>query len=212
MQCFLYINILQCCVYTAHNTHQPLSINLTDPPQWLHKLHNLTHLVLRHNALTCIPAALSHLPQLIHLDLCGNQLTTVDVDVLALVPHLQYVASSCAHALSPCRCLCIYPSTLVPYICLHMATSHLPVSPPISLRHLDISNNAIPNLPPSLFSTLQALTMLNAEGNTLRTLPVQVSQATALHALHVGGNYLTSLPPYVCGGVHTTHCSCTQHT
>lgn len=145
----------------------PQSNRLVEAPAWLAGLTALEHVALRHNQLTSIPPFVLRLRHLLELHLCGNNLRAVpDVP-----PSLQYVAHTiCAWTLA-----------------FFNNTSHP--------RVIDLSNNDLVEVPPSLF-TLPTLRTLCLDGNALVALPDSVSRATALRELQLGGNALTALPPY----------------
>ena len=63
-----------------------------------------------------------------------------------------------------------------------------------SLRELDISNNALPLLPDSLFSSLPFLSTVRASSNHLRALPASLRQCKTLEVLDLRENSLEILP------------------
>lgn len=66
------------------------------------------------------------------------------------------------------------------------------------LEALELHGNAISELPANFFSALQSLEELDLGNNELHVLPPSISQASRLAALFVGGNQLTELPQVVC--------------
>jgi len=62
------------------------------------------------------------------------------------------------------------------------------------LTHVDVSENGLPVLPDSLFSSLPALREVRAGGNALTALPASLRGAAALEVLDLRGNKLEALP------------------
>lgn len=62
------------------------------------------------------------------------------------------------------------------------------------LEEVDVSHNALPQLPASLFSHLPHLRVLNAASNALHTLPATLADCPSLEELDLRGNAFLTLP------------------
>ena len=62
------------------------------------------------------------------------------------------------------------------------------------LRLLNLNGNSISSLPPQI-SLLQSLEQLSLSNNLLTQLPTEIGGLAELQELHVDGNRLTTLPP-----------------
>ena len=62
------------------------------------------------------------------------------------------------------------------------------------LEEVDVSHNALPLLPGSLFSHLPHLRVLNAASNALHTLPHTLAACPSLEELDLRGNAFLTLP------------------
>ncbi|KAM9377782.1 p53-induced death domain-containing protein 1 isoform 2-T2 [Pholidichthys leucotaenia] len=133
------------CFYNSQG--DPLPGLLTTLPASVSSLSHLVHLDLSFNQLSCLPACLLCLPVLSTLLLCHNKLS-------ALPPEIGRMSS---------------------------------------LTHLSFLGNELVSLPPSL-GELKALQMLDVSHNLLRELPDEIGSLGELTTLELAHNRLKQLP------------------
>ncbi|XP_037018999.2 p53-induced death domain-containing protein 1 isoform X2 [Artibeus jamaicensis] len=121
-------------------------------------------------SLTTLPASLSSLARLVHLDLSFNSLETLPACVTQM--------SGLDALLLSHNCLSELPATLG-------ALS--------ALTFLSATHNRLPALPPAL-GALRALQRLDLSENLLDTLPVEIGSLLSLEELNLASNRLQSLP------------------
>ncbi|XP_022362360.1 p53-induced death domain-containing protein 1 isoform X3 [Enhydra lutris kenyoni] len=120
--------------------------------------------------LTTLPAGLSDLARLAHLDLSFNSLETLP----ACVPQMRGLST-----------------LLLSYNCLSELPDSLGAFP--SLSFLSVSHNCLRTLPPALGS-LSALQRLDLSENLLDTLPPEIGDLSSLTELNLASNQLQGLP------------------
>ncbi|XP_045872848.1 p53-induced death domain-containing protein 1 isoform X3 [Meles meles] len=120
--------------------------------------------------LTTLPAGLSGLACLAHLDLSFNSLETLP----ACVPRMRGLST-----------------LLLSYNCLSELPDSLGALP--SLSFLSVSHNCLQTLPPALGS-LSALQRLDLSENLLDTLPPEIGDLSSLTELNLASNRLQGLP------------------
>jgi Leucine-rich repeat (LRR) protein/GTPase SAR1 family protein len=146
---------------------------LTELPDSLWKLTQLTELNLSRNQLTTLPDSLGQLTQLTELHLSNNQLTTLP-DSLGQLTRLTELDLSDNK-------LTTLPDSLGQLT---------------QLTKLNLSNNKLTSLPDSL-GQLTQLTELNLSLNKLTTLPPSLGQLTQLKHLLVNVNEFDELPEVI---------------
>ncbi|KAM5317281.1 p53-induced death domain-containing protein 1 [Glossophaga mutica] len=144
-------------------------------------------------SLTTLPASLSGLARLVHLDLSFNSLETLP----ACVPRMSGLD---ALLLSHNR-LSELPAALGALSALtFLSATHnrLPMLPPAlgalrALRRLDLSENLLDALPSEIGSLL-SLEELNLASNRLQSLPASLAELRSLRLLVLHSNLLASVP------------------
>ncbi|CAG2203780.1 Leucine-rich repeat-containing protein 69 [Mytilus edulis] len=155
---------------------KPKTLNLCNKkldkvPRAIGKLDCVVHLQLRGNKLKDLPIELSHLFQLQILN-CGNNELEDLPEVLEYLTMLEK---------------------------LHLFNNNLKNLNPKVLTHLrnltflNINNNQLKTFPPEI-CRLSSLQHLSCTNNQLTELPVEMCALIRLEEFHVAGNQLTSLP------------------
>ncbi|XP_031138436.1 p53-induced death domain-containing protein 1 [Sander lucioperca] len=156
------------CFYDSQG--EPLSGLLTTLPASLSSLSHLVHLDLSFNQLSCLPSCLLSLPVLSSLLLCHNHLSALPPDIGQL-SSLTY---------------------------LSLLGNELVVLPPSlgqlnALQTLDISHNLLQQLPDEIGS-LEELVKLELSHNKLKQLPESMGCLLALRELAIYSNELRLIP------------------
>ncbi|XP_052051348.1 p53-induced death domain-containing protein 1 isoform X2 [Apodemus sylvaticus] len=128
-----------------------------------------------HGSLTTLPARLSDLTCLAHLDLSFNRLETLPTCVLEL------------HSLD---------ALLLSHNCLSELPEALGALP--TLTFLTVTHNRLERLPPTLGS-LSTLQRLDLSENLLDTIPSEIGDLGSLSELNLASNRLQSLPASLAG-------------
>ncbi|KAM9221932.1 p53-induced death domain-containing protein 1 isoform 6-T6 [Dugong dugon] len=143
--------------------------------------------------LTLLPAGLSGLARLAHLDLSFNSLETLP----ACIPQLRGLdALLLSH-----NCLTELPEALgaLPALTFLAVTHNRLQTLPTALgalstlRRLDLSENLLETLPPEI-GDLSSLAELNLASNRLQSLPASLEGLLSLRLLFLYSNLLTSVP------------------
>lgn len=156
------------CFYDASG--DPLPGLLSDLPASVSSLSHLVHLDLSFNQLCRLPACILDLPGLSSLLLCHNRLSALPADVSRL---------------SSLTFLSLLGNELVS---LPPGLGHLK-----ALQTLDVSHNLLQQLPDEVGS-LETLTKLDLSHNRLRNLPESLGSLLSLRELLVHSNDLHLLP------------------
>jgi internalin A len=139
-------------------------------PAEITQLTSLRHLDLSDNALTGLPAEIGKLTSLRHLDLSNNALTGLPAEIgkLASLQQLNLDVN---------------------------ALTRLPaeIGQLTSLQHLTLDGNGLAALPAEI-TQLTGLQTLWLDRNGLAVLPAEIGQLTSLRRLDLNGNELTVLP------------------
>jgi Leucine-rich repeat (LRR) protein len=144
---------------------------LTELPDSLGQLTQLTELNLFSNQLTSLPDSLGQLTQLTSLNLSNNQLTTLPPS-LGQLTQLQILDIHSNHF------------TELPKFLVNLT----------KLETLYLGGNQLVKLPEWMFN-LKELKFLRVWYNQLKELPESLVQLIQLQELDLGGNKLTDLPP-----------------
>jgi len=141
--------------------------------------HQSKILNLSNHYLSAIPDGLQKFPQLETLDLSKNQITLTISDITKLTS---------------------LPNTLKHLILSSNQISYIPKNALLSLKtalpnleKLDISNNQIPNL--EAVTIFKNLTLLQASGNHIKTIPTSIKNLQKLEYLYLGSNKLETINP-----------------
>jgi len=150
------------------------SNQLTTLPDWLGQLTQLTELDLSNNQLTALPDSLGQLTQLTSLDLSSNQLTSLP-DSLGQLTQLQTL-----------------------YIKFNLDLKRLPKSLGnlTKLQSLEITVNKDLSIPDSI-GNLTQLQSLKIFGYDLERLPEWIRLLTQLDTLIIASHGLTEIPKWV---------------
>jgi internalin A len=169
------------------------SKEITELPEEIGQLTNLTSLFLSHNQLTALPESICQLTNLTLLDLSHNKLTALpeSSDQLTNLTLLDLGANELT-ALPESIC------QLTNLTLLKLDYNQLTALPGLisqltNLTSLELSHNQLASLP-KLIGQLTSLTSLNLNRNQLTTLPESIGQLTNLTFLGFKGNRLTTLP------------------
>lgn len=156
------------CFYDARG--DPLPGLLSDLPASLSSLSHLAHLDLSFNQLSRLPVCLLSLPRLSSLLLCHNRLSALPADVgrLSSLTYLSLLGNE----------LVSLPASL----------GQLK-----ALQTLDVSHNLLQRLPDEIGS-LEALVRLELSHNKLRHLPESMGSLLLLRELLAHSNHLHLLP------------------
>ena len=143
---------------------------ITNLPESIAKLSNLTWLDLSKNQITNLPESMAKLSNLTGLDLRGNQITNLPESMAKL-------------------------SNLTQLYLSENKITNLPESMAklSNLTLLDLSKNQITNLPESM-AKLSNLTLLNLRGNQITNLPESMAKLSNLTQLYLSENKITNLP------------------
>ncbi|VDN56858.1 unnamed protein product [Dracunculus medinensis] len=138
-------------------------------PSCICELSSLETLRVRHASLRSLPTTVQFLESLAYLDLCGNQLTSLPIELFSI----------------PLQVLLLSGNRLesIPREIRQLSAS---------LNELDVSCNRLKRIPAD-FALLKYLRVLNLRDNQLTQLPSELSQLQ-LRVLDVSENELTELP------------------
>ena len=166
---------------------------LTEIPNAIFQLQNLTVLHLNDNQLTSLPESISKLTSLTHLHLSSNQLTSLPKSISKLT-SLTCLNLSVNQLISLPEFITKLTSLTWLDLSFNQLTS-LPesISKLTSLTQLHLSVNLLTSLP-EFISKLTSLTHLCLVSNQLTTFPESISKLTSLTELYLSSNQLTSLP------------------
>jgi Leucine-rich repeat (LRR) protein len=80
------------------------------------------------------------------------------------------------------------------------------------VEHINVKNNKLVELPPSIFQSFPSIQRLYVGGNLLRTLPEEIGHCTALVALDFSNNQIEALPVALeqCTNLELLHCGCNK--
>jgi internalin A len=155
----------------------------------------LIELDLSQSDMTQLPESLGELSHVQRLNLSGNRLTQISLDVLGRLSNLQHLD------LHKNQLTCI-PSKLVQLGNLQHLDLHknqlTHISPELgklcNLQYLDLHKNQLTHIPPEL-GQLRNLQHLDLYDNQLRHIPPELGQLTSLQNLDLSGNQLRHIPP-----------------
>ena len=144
--------------------------NLTEIPEAIAKLTNLTLLVLRNNEITEIPEAITKLTNLTYLNLNGNQITEIPEAIAKLTNLIVLDLSN-------------NQITEIPEALAQLT----------NLTELVLNANKITEIPEAI-SKLTNLTTLYLSRNKIIEIPEAISKLTNLTTLYLGSNKITEIP------------------
>ncbi|QYX31879.1 leucine-rich repeat domain-containing protein [Sphaerospermopsis torques-reginae] len=144
--------------------------NLTEIPEAIAKLTNLTQLYLSGNQITEIPEAIAKLTNLTKLDLSENQITEIP-EAIAKLTNLTKLDLSENQI------------TEIPEAIAKLT----------NLTKLDLSENQITEIPEAI-AKLTNLTQLYLSGNQITEIPEAIAKLTNLTLLYLYNNQITEIP------------------
>nr|XP_025859931.1 p53-induced death domain-containing protein 1 isoform X1 [Vulpes vulpes] len=187
---------------SGHEDPQLLEATLTQVPRSLQRLRSLVLRGGQHwdvlgaclrGSLTTLPAGLSGLARLAHLDLSFNSLETLP----ACIPRMRGLSTlllSYNHLSELPEALGALPSlTFLSVTHNHLQTLPIALGALSTLQRLDLSGNLLDTLPPEI-GALSSLTELNLASNRLQSLPTSLVGLQSLRLLVLHSNLLTSVP------------------
>eukprot|EP00071_Canis_lupus_P024587 XP_013976813.1 p53-induced death domain-containing protein 1 isoform X2 [Canis lupus familiaris] len=187
---------------SGHEDPQLLEATLTQVPRNLQRLRSLVLRGGQHwdvlgaclrGSLTTLPAGLSGLARLAHLDLSFNSLETLP----ACIPQMRGLSTlllSYNHLSELPEALGALPSlTFLSVTHNRLQTLPIALGALSTLQRLDLSGNLLDTLPPEI-GGLSSLTELNLASNRLQGLPTSLVGLRSLRLLVLHSNLLTSVP------------------
>ncbi|GCB84012.1 hypothetical protein scyTo_0024574 [Scyliorhinus torazame] len=171
--------------------------NLASLPWEINNLNELQQLYLHSNNLQLLPFGFCQLFRLEILDLRHNELIYLpdDINCLQNLKHL-YLAHNhlvfIPQAVSYCSNLCVLDISIN---CLDLQLLH---SLPASLAELDLSDNQLDTLPPSVCQLGAALQLLYLKNTQLQNLSCCFSNLTGIRFLDLRQNVLRYFPKQIC--------------
>nr|XP_055170993.1 p53-induced death domain-containing protein 1 isoform X2 [Nyctereutes procyonoides] len=187
---------------SGHEDPQLLEATLTQVPRSLQRLRSLVLRGGQHwdvlgaclrGSLTTLPAGLSGLARLAHLDLSFNSLETLP----ACIPQMHGLSTlllSYNHLSELPEALGALPSlTFLSVTHNRLQTLPIALGALSTLQRLDLSGNLLDTLPPEI-GGLSSLTELNLASNRLQGLPTSLVGLRSLRLLVLHSNLLTSVP------------------
>jgi len=147
---------------------------------------SVEELFLNHQALKEIPKAIFKLNKLKKLDLSFNQITTIPEEI-GFLPQLEELNLSNNKLKKHPQKLATY--ALKKLDLSHNALQNLPQLSMPKLENLQLQQNALEELP-----VLKKLRKMNIEGNFLKKLPSNIHQMQELKELYLNNNSITRLP------------------
>ncbi|MFN6437315.1 MAG: leucine-rich repeat domain-containing protein [Nostoc sp. DedSLP01] len=147
-----------------------IRVELTEIPDAIAQLTNLTQLHLDSNQITEIPEAIAKLTNLTQLHLSDNQITEIPEAIANLTNLTQ----------------------------LHLSSNQITQIPEgiaklTNLTQLDLSSNQITQIPEAI-AKLTNLTQLDLDGNQITQIPEAIAQLTNLTQLYLSFNQITQIP------------------
>nr|MBW4451109.1 leucine-rich repeat protein [Spirirestis rafaelensis WJT71-NPBG6] len=143
---------------------------ITEIPEAIANLTNLTQLVLYNNQITEIPEAIANLTNLTQLVLYNNQITEIPEAIAKLTNLTQFDLSG-------------NQITEIPEALAKLT----------NLTQLDLYNNKITEIPEAI-ANLTNLTQLDLSGNQITEIPEAIAKLTNLTQFDLSGNQITEIP------------------
>jgi internalin A len=171
---------------------------LTDLPEVVTKLTNLTTLNLYHNKLRYLSPRIAQLTNLTTLDLSFNNLRELS-SAIAQLTNLTTLDLNFNDLTSLSEVIPQLTNLRALRLCRHQLKS-LPdtIAQLIHLTTLDLSRNELTQLPEAI-GQLANLTSLDLSGNQLRSLPSSIRNLSKVKKLDLRGNPELSIPPEILG-------------
>nr|XP_033798940.1 leucine-rich repeat-containing protein 58 [Geotrypetes seraphini] len=133
---------------------------------------DVQQLLLPHNRLLVLPAAVASFSQLLLLDISSNGLAFVGEALLGLAKLRTLLAKN----------------NRLDEFSLPKELGRM------GLEVLNLSGNRFEEVPGQLLE-LRALKSLSMGGNRLKSIPAEIENLSSLEFLYLGGNFITSIPP-----------------
>ncbi|MEH1819016.1 MAG: leucine-rich repeat domain-containing protein [Nostoc sp.] len=166
---------------------------LTELPEAIANLTNLTQLILYNNQITQIPEAIAKLTNLTQLSLSGNQITRIP-EAIAKLTNLTWLYLSNNQITRIPEALGQLTNLTGLYLYNNQIT-HIPetLAKLTNLTQLDLSNNQITEIPEAL-AKLTNLTGFSLSDNQITEIPEALAKLTNLTGLSLSDNQITQIP------------------
>ncbi|MEG4146662.1 leucine-rich repeat domain-containing protein [Microcoleus sp. Pol12B5] len=173
-----------------------VSIGLTEIPDAIGKLSNLTQLVLSRNQITSIPEVIGKLSNLTGLFLSKNQITSIP-EVIGKLSNLTGLFLSKNQITSIPEVIGQLSNLTLLDLSKNQITSIPEVIGQLSnLTQLDLRDNQITSIP-EVIGKLSNLTQLDLSKNQITSIPEVISQLSNLTGLFLYSNQITSIPEVI---------------
>jgi len=167
--------------------------DLTEIPEAIAKLANLTHFILSRNKITQIPEAITKLTNLTYLELFDNKITQIPDEIgnLTNLTHLDLLGNQISQIPEAITNL----TNLTHFILSRNKITQIPevITKLTNLTHLYLSRNKITQIPESI-GKLTNLTSLDLSSNQITQIPESIGNLTNLTSLDLSGNQITQIP------------------
>lgn len=178
---------------------------LTTLPSEIEKLTKLETFELSRNKLKTLPTEIGKLAKLTSLNISHNQLTTLPSEVGELANLQRLILHD--------NLLTDLPNEIGRLINLRtlrlgsdvsgnrLTIFHPSITNLINLEQLEIDNNLFDNIPPEI-EKLSALNTLAISRNRLTILPIEIGKLTNLKSLHLSYNHISNIPKEIGNLLH----------
>ena len=162
-------------------------------PDSIGQLQNLTRLDLQANQLITLPDSISQLQKLVYLDFNNNQLSTLPVSIGQLQNLVYLNLNNNQLSTLPDSIGKLQNLTRLDINNNQLSTLPDNITQLQNLKELYLLNNQLSILPDNI-GQLQNLTCLYIDNNQLSTLPDNITQLQSLKELYLQNNQLSTLP------------------
>ena len=180
-------------VYLANNSLSSLPSGLFSGNFELETLNFAGNILL---ASTLSANLTQDLPNLLHLDICHNQIQYIPYEFMVPLVNLQSL-KLCGNKLSEIN----FPAPLINLVNLDLSDNQLKNIEPhyfsglSTLNQLSLSGNHISSVHPSAFRNNSELLILDLSGNSLSVLPESIQNLSKLQTLDLSRNSISVLNP-----------------
>ena len=169
------------------------SNQITEIPEAIVQLTNLTTLFLSHNQITEIPEAIAQLTNLTTLDLSNNQITEIP-EAIAQLTNLTTLDLS-SNQITEISGAITQLTNLTTLDLFDNQITEIPevIAQLANLTMLSLSNNQITEIPEAI-AQLTNLTKLNFNSNQTTVIPEAIGQLSSLTEIDFSSNQITVIP------------------